>query len=123
MIQPNISGVGVDIESIERFRNTELVNDKLLLKKIFTTNELIYCSDYADPAPHLAVRFAAKEAIIKALAATGIIVNEFSKIEILNDKSSIPHAAIHVAEIDKIHINISLSHNQGNAIAFAVVTK
>ena len=84
MINPVISGIGVDIETIERFRNTELIETKRPLKKIFTPNELVYCQDYADPAPHLAARFAAKEAIVKALASSGIIVNEFSKIEILN---------------------------------------
>lgn len=90
MINPVISGIGVDIETIERFRNTELIGNKATMKKIFTPNEIVYCQDYADPAPHLAARFAAKEAIVKALASSGIIVSEFSKIEILTDKSGIP---------------------------------
>jgi len=121
LADPVISGIGVDIETIGRFRDTELIGDKATMKKIFTPNELVYCRGYADPAPHLAARFAAKEAIIKALAFSGITISEFSRIEILTDKSGIPHAQIQLAGIDKIRVHISLSHNLENAIAFAVV--
>lgn len=123
MMQLGILGVGVDIEGIERFRSPELNNDKVLLEKIFTVAELCHCREYADSAPHLAVRYAAKEAIFKALSAAGIIVNEFSRIEIQNDKSDIPQAIIHDKCTNGIKVHISLSHNQENAIAFAIVTK
>jgi len=122
-MQPGILGVGVDIERIDRFRSPELSNDKALLEKIFTVDELYHCRDYADPAPHLAVRYAAKEAIIKALAAAGMIVNEFSRIEIKNDKSGIPQAIIRGQDTDGMQVHISLSHNVENAVAFAIVTK
>ena len=118
-----ILGVGVDIEGIARFRSPELSADKVLLNNIFTSRELDYCQSYADPAPHLTARFAAKEAIVKALSAAGFTVNELSGIEILIDKSGIPQAIIDKRSVNGIQVHISLSHNQENAIAFAIVTK
>jgi len=118
-----ILGVGVDIEGIARFRSPELSADKVLLNNIFTSRELDYCQSYTDPAPHLAARFAAKEAIVKALSAAGFTVSELSGIEILINKSGIPQAIIDKQSVNGIQVHISLSHNQQNAIAFAIVTK
>ena len=60
--------VGVDIDQIEvsRIRDSLEKHGDHFLKKIFSENEQSYCEDKADPAPCLAARFAAKEAVAKA---------------------------------------------------------
>ena len=75
--------VGVDIEEISRFENKTIENDFHFLNKIYTENELDYCFSNAQPARHLAARFCAKEAVVKALSN---ILNKnlsYSQIEIL----------------------------------------
>ncbi len=62
-----ISGLGNDLCRISRFRRFVETDRQALLKRIFTAEELAYAQSKTDPAPHLAVRFAAKEALLKAL--------------------------------------------------------
>ena len=62
-----IIGIGVDIVEIERFRNAmERLKDRFI-RRIFTPGEQQYCNGHREPAQHFAVRFAAKEALFKAL--------------------------------------------------------
>jgi len=113
-------GIGVDIEKINRFRRYSESND-LSLKKIFTERELRYCFSKKNPAQHLAVRFAGKEAVIKALndiMASGI---EYNKIEILHNKKNTPVVNVSKKIIKNVIINVSLSHTEDNAIAFVTV--
>ncbi|APG27439.1 holo-[acyl-carrier-protein] synthase [Syntrophotalea acetylenivorans] len=62
-----ISGLGNDLVRIARFRCFVEENKQALLERIFTAGELAYSLPKADPASHLAARFAAKEALLKAL--------------------------------------------------------
>ena len=63
----NIIGIGLDATDIPRIRRTlERYGDRFLTR-IFTDGEQAYCKRRRDPVPHLAGRFAAKEAAMKAL--------------------------------------------------------
>jgi holo-[acyl-carrier protein] synthase len=62
-----IKGIGTDIIEIERIRQSIARHKQCFLDKIYTQIEQEYCLRYKDPAPHFAVRFAAKEAAVKAL--------------------------------------------------------
>ncbi|MDR2735426.1 MAG: holo-ACP synthase [Puniceicoccales bacterium] len=67
----SVKGLGYDIVEIARIkRSVERFGDKFL-SKIFTKQELVYCFARANPYPSLAARFAAKEALAKALQ-TGV---------------------------------------------------
>jgi len=68
-----IYGIGTDIVEIKRVRDAVERWGKRFLKKIFTENEISYCYKKKDPFLHLAVRFAEKEALIKAIGARGVI--------------------------------------------------
>ena len=59
---------GIDIEDISRFEGKTLETDLKFLSRIFTQNELNYCFSFGNPAPHLAARYCAKEATVKALS-------------------------------------------------------
>ena len=114
-------GVGVDIELIERFVLTPEFRKKSFLKNIFTARELAYCLSKAKPAEHLAARFAAKEAITKALLSFGQKYRNFKTLEIWNTKTGIPR--VRMFDSPNISAKISLAHCKDKAIAFAVVTK
>lgn len=114
-------GIGVDIERIDRFRKPVDEKDERFLNRIFTPAELDYCLGHASPYAHLAVRYAGKEAVVKALNQANITGVNYSDIEILNDGKGVPVVSIK-KEIDReLIIKVSLSHSDDNAIAFAMV--
>ncbi len=116
-------GVGVDIEAISRFKKSDAGGDSAFLKKVFTSLELDYCLSYKAPAQHLAARFAAKEAIIKAFGSLKRAGPDYRDIEITNDSSGVPSARILRPGFEDLEIKLSLSHSRSEAIAFAVVTR
>ena len=59
-------GIGVDVVEIERFR-TSLARTPSMRERLFTAVELAYVEPKVDPVPSLAARFAAREAVMKAL--------------------------------------------------------
>ena len=65
----NVLGVGTDLIEVDRIRSSIESHAERFIEKVFTSNEREYCEGMADPAPHFAARFAAKEAISKANAA------------------------------------------------------
>ena len=62
-----ILGIGVDLVCAPRFALAMERWGERLLKRLFTKSERAYCLSMRDPAPHLAARFGAKEAFIKAM--------------------------------------------------------
>lgn len=112
-------GIGVDCEEISHFKKI----NKNFLKKVFTKKELDYCKSKPNPPQHLAVRFAGKEAVIKALNSINKKVF-FNEIEILNDKNGVPYVKIINNKIrsKRFKIKISLSHSKDNAVAFVLVS-
>lgn len=66
-----IFGTGIDIVDISRFERFVEENNSSLFQRIFTAGELAYCSAKKRSAQHYALRFAAKEAFLKALG-TGL---------------------------------------------------
>jgi len=61
-----VLGLGTDLARVERFRRFLDAGKAALLERLFTADERAYALAKADPAPHLAARFAAKEAGMKA---------------------------------------------------------
>lgn len=114
-------GIGVDIERIDRFRELDYIENSSFLNKIFTKSELDYCFSKGSAAPHLAVRFAGKEAVIKALSSIGKVNLLFNEIEILNNENGVPMVRINNPVLHNLQIYLSLSHCKDKAIAFATV--
>jgi holo-[acyl-carrier protein] synthase len=115
-------GIGVDIETISRFKKSDITGNSSFMKKIFTAAELEYCFSCRTPAQHLAARFAGKEAVIKALASLNRAGLGYKDIEITNNKDGVPVTKIRKSDFNDLEIKLSLSHTRGEAIAFAVVT-
>lgn len=67
----NVAGIGVDLVHLPRLRQVVARWQDRFLRRVFTDAEIAYCRARRDPIPHLAARFAAKEAALKALG-TGL---------------------------------------------------
>ena len=113
-------GVGVDIEDIGRFKGL----GKGPMKRIFTEDEILYCSKKGHPEVHFAARFVAKEAVLKALGSMGIVGCDLKKIEIVNDPKGAPNVRFRDFEPAKgLTITLSISHNKGSAVSVAMVMR
>ena len=85
-----IFGIGTDIINIKRIEQSFKKNGNAFKNRIFSKKEIIYCEKNKNPFPFYAKRFAAKEALSKALG-TGIRKGvNFKNIEILNDSFGKP---------------------------------
>lgn len=112
-----ISGIGTDIEKVSRFKKYE--KDDKFIARIFTEKEIEYCYSKKNFHQHLAGRFCAKEAFIKASQDKTIPMN---KIEILNKENGAPFISVLNKDFkDKIHV--SISHTTDVAQAFVIIEK
>ena len=85
-----IFGIGTDIVNIKRMQKTLKINNNSFKKRIFLKNEITYCEKKKNSASFFAKRFAAKEALSKALG-TGIRKGiNFKDIEVINNKIGKP---------------------------------
>lgn len=120
-----MKGLGTDIIEIKRIKKTIQRLGKRFLDRIFTPEEQNYCCTFSDPVPHYAGRFAAKEAIVKALG-TGFQTDiTWQEIEILNDKQGKPHVYLsqRLQELfPQGQIFLSISHCKEYATAVAIFT-
>jgi holo-[acyl-carrier protein] synthase len=98
------------------------------LERWFTAREIAYCSSKAVPSRHFAARFAAKEAVVKALPMTWGGPLPWRSVEITNDPRGAPTVSLSGALLDAAtragvsKIMVSLSHCDDYAVAFALVT-
>ena len=124
-----ISGTGIDIIEISRIKNAVLRWKDSFLKRIFTENEINYSQAKKFSYQHLAARFAAKEAVLKAIGDSSIHQINLREVEVLNDESGKPFirlsgAAKKIKEKKKISdIIISMSHTHKLAVANAILIK
>lgn len=107
-----ITGIGIDIEDISRFRKLVFDKNKGFFDKIFTSKEIKYCLSKKDPYPCFAARFCAKEAFIKAIDEK---VVDYKLIEI-----GIDRVKPCIRWKDKT-VFLSLSHEKDKAIAFVIM--
>jgi holo-[acyl-carrier protein] synthase len=115
-----VASVGVDICDVGRIREMLARFPERLPGRILTEREAAYCLARPDPAPHIAARFAAKEAVVKCLGG-GCSVRE---IEVERALSGAPSISLHgraAARAAGRRILISLSHLDYLATAFAVL--
>jgi len=110
--------IGVDCEEIGRFQ--KVLDDRTFLEKIFTHDEIEYCLGKADPKKHLAARFCAKEAIVKALSYQKVNAR-VENIEILNDTDGVPRVKVNLDTANDLVLQVSLSHCDSIAFAQAIV--
>ena len=122
-----IVGTGVDLIAVKRIQEAVERHGMRFLSKIFTQNELEYSRGKAREFEHLAARFAAKEAVLKAFgtgAAAGVSLRD---VEVVNSPNGKPDVVLHgkaygfaqVRGVTRIHL--SLSHADEYAVAQVVM--
>ena len=123
-----IIGIGVDHIEISRIKKTIRRQKERFLNKIFTEKEIEYCEKKKDRYQHYAARFAAKEAVYKALNQTGTEGISWKDIEIVNEISGKPeiflrNKTLSLAKRLKVSkILLSISHNKDIAISNVIIT-
>ena len=122
-----IFGTGIDIVDISRFERFVRENNELLFKRLFTEQEQAYCTTRRRSAQHYALRFAAKEAFVKALG-TGIGDGiAWRDMEVVNAPSGKPELVLsgRAAELFREHgldrVFLSLSHDGNYAVASVIL--
>jgi holo-[acyl-carrier protein] synthase len=116
----DILGIGTDIIEIRRIKEAIAQHGERFLKKIFTENEIAYCCRYRDASPHFAGRFAAKEAVSKALG-TGLDASiSWHQIEILNNPQGKPEVHLSLPLKNNLTFLLSISHCREYATATVI---
>lgn len=118
-----IIGTGVDLVEVARFDQSAKRWNRRLLTRIFTPQELAYAQRHKARAQHLAVRFAAKEAVVKALGAPKGLGLQWKDLEITRAPSGQPSVQFHgtMKRWQKFQVHLSLTHTAQYAVASAVV--
>jgi len=119
-----IRGIGVDAVDIERFR-TSLTRTPSMRARLFTDEELAYVAPKADPVRSLAARFAAREAVMKAMGL-GLGAFGFHEVWVSRAESGEPSLAVtgRAAELAADRgitcWHLSITHTDQVAIAYVV---
>jgi len=122
-----ILGLGIDIIEIERVKESiDKFGDKFL-NKLFTEKEIEYCSSKPNKYQHYAARFAAKEAVAKALTTGWNNEFNFKYVEIFNEPNGMPKVNLYGSlklylEDDK-ELKISITHSRDYAACVAIIQK
>ncbi len=126
-----IIGIGTDICDINRIAQTIEKFGERFIRKTFTKGEQDYCESKALPVNAYAKRFAAKEAVAKALAGRDTGSLSWIDVEVVNQESGRPDIVLHGMAMKRFaeripegyegFIHLSLSDDTPYAQAFAIV--
>lgn len=123
----NVVGIGTDLVEIDRFR-LAMQRRARLPERLFSDDERAYAFRHHDPVPRFAVRFAAKEAVMKALGV-GLGAFKLRDVEVLRRRGGAPVVGLHgkaVALAEERGVtswHLSLTHSDSMAMAVAIATR
>jgi holo-[acyl-carrier protein] synthase len=118
-----VFGIGSDVVQISRINSLVKRWGNRFLQRVFTKREIEYCLQRKDPSPHLAVRFGAKEAFLKALGVGYREGIRWRDIEVLRQGSGRPEIHLHqqakaLCEHHSIcGVHLSMSHDGNYGLA------
>ena len=114
--------IGTDIVKVSRIKDLLTTKKEKFLNKVFVEEEISYCNSNPNPEIHFSGKYAAKEAIKKALLSNDIIEHiSLKDIKVLNRDNKAPY--IEIDSLIDLNYNISISHEEEYAIAFALIQK
>ncbi|MBS0620946.1 MAG: holo-ACP synthase [Verrucomicrobia bacterium] len=123
MTPGNVLGLGNDIIEIERIKKSLQDHGARMLERLFSEKERAYCDQFEDPFPSYAGRFAAKEAIVKALGTGFGSEASWLDIEILNDEKGKPLVYLSPKLQEKLgntKVLVTISHCRTLATAVSI---
>jgi len=122
-----IVGLGADVVEIRRVRQALKHQGERFIRRVFTAAEQEFCEARRDPAPHYAVRFAAKEALFKALGTGWAKGLSWQDVEVVRREQDAPILVLSDAaekqsqELGTRSIHLSLSHSDDSALAVVIL--
>lgn len=116
---PAVCGIGIDITEVARIRRLYRKNPSFLTR-FFTPGEIAYCLKGKNAAERIAARFAAKEAVIKALDRKDL---PLKAISVSKEETGRPVVALKGPGLRGLTVMLSLSHTENYACASAVAFK
>ena len=118
-------GCGVDVVELTRFRQALARGGEAFMRRIFTKHEAAYAKRRRRTTLlHLAGRFAAKEAVIKAVSQVEPRrVLAMNQVEVRNDRLGRPRIVLHDGRASRLQIHVSLSHVNTVAVASAIAIR
>jgi holo-[acyl-carrier protein] synthase len=122
-----IVGIGVDIVDIGRIRQVLERQGERFVRRVYTAGEQEYCRAHRDSAPYFAARFAAKEALFKAVGTGWAHGVTWLDAEVCRQENGAPRLVLsgRAEEISKAlgthAIHLSLSHSESTAIAIVIL--
>ena len=123
-----IIGIGTDIVDVSRIQRL-IEKSPAFIEKVYCPKEIAYCEDRANSAESFAARFAAKEAVMKALGTGWAEQISFKEICISSDEKGKPEIELLGATkafadgLGVKNIHLSLSHERTMALAFVVLER
>ena len=123
-----IVGIGVDLVDIKRVQQMTEKNEAFV-ERVFTSGEIAYCRSKENPSHHFAARFAAKEAVLKALGTGWYDTVRWTEIEIESAEGKGPMVQLRGAtkqladSVGVRRIHASLTHAGEYAVAQVVMEK
>jgi len=121
-----IQGIGVDVVDVQRLKHVMDEQGSFFLNKVFTDAEIMYCRSKKKPHQHFAARFAAKEAMAKAMKTGWSGAFRWKDVEVINEPSGAPKLLLYreVSEaLADSHLHLSMSHTENTVVAFVVIER
>jgi holo-[acyl-carrier protein] synthase len=122
-----VLGLGIDIIEIARVKKSIDNYGDRFLEKVFTNEEINYCNSKFNKFQHFAARFAAKEAVYKALASGWQEGLRWKDIEIQNDNSGMPSikpsGKLKTFLSENTQLRLSISHSDNYVTSVAIIFK
>ncbi|MBM3241537.1 holo-ACP synthase [Candidatus Poribacteria bacterium] len=119
--------IGVDLVEVERIRDISLKWGDKFEKRVFTPREIAYCNSKKSRYQSLASRFAAKEAVFKALGTGWCLGLRWQDVEVVNDSLGKPNIILSGEAQQRAElmgakkVMVSLSHTKKYAVAYVVL--
>lgn len=122
-----IIGIGIDVVEVARICSSHERFGGRFLQRVLLPDEIAYCLGYARLGPHVAVRFAAKEAVSKAFGTGLGTVLGWHDIEVRRRDSGEPYVVLHGRSVELLRqaggdrVHLSLTHTEQYAAAVAIL--
>lgn len=121
-----ILGLGVDLVDVQRMDKILKVWGQKFTSRIFTQNEIKYCSRKVNAAECFAARFAAKEALAKALGHGFCEHFKWKDVDVVKEDSGKPTFSIRgitARLVENKRVFLSISHTKSQAMAFVTIER
>jgi holo-[acyl-carrier protein] synthase len=122
-----VVGLGVDVVDLERVREALSRSGERFVRRVYTEAEAAYCGRHRDPVPHFAARFAAKEALFKALGTGWSQGVRWRDVEVERVRGRAPRLVLHGEALRHSQrlgtqtVHCTLSHSAASAVAVVIL--